>query len=90
MPLDSSDRLLAGLGGDHLEPGEAQARREQLADVGLVVDDDEPSLRVGACLTSSSGPLRRPGPQLQRPQASMAAQTRQTPEHNLGTSWERA
>jgi hypothetical protein len=46
--LRERQRLLAVRGGGDLEPGVAQAGRQQLADVRLVVDDEEPRLRGGA------------------------------------------
>ena len=40
------DGLAAGGGGGHLEPREAERGGEELADVGLVLDDEQPGLWV--------------------------------------------
>jgi hypothetical protein len=47
VALHGRQRLQAAGGRRHLEPGQAQAGRQQLEDVGLVLDDKEPGLRLG-------------------------------------------
>jgi hypothetical protein len=45
VPPHRPQRLQPAGGRGHLEPGQAQAGREQLEDVGLVLDHQQPGLR---------------------------------------------
>jgi len=42
VPLSGLDCLAAGCRGDHLEAGITQAGGQQLQDVGLILDDQQP------------------------------------------------
>jgi hypothetical protein len=46
VALGGGERLQPAGGGGHLEPGQAQAGRQQLKDVGLVLDHQQQGLRL--------------------------------------------
>jgi hypothetical protein len=50
VPLGGLDRLGAAGRGDHVEARVAQARREELEDVRLILDDQQPRVSLLPCI----------------------------------------
>jgi hypothetical protein len=78
VALHGLEGLQPAGGGGHLEPGQAQAGREQLEDVGLVLHHQQPGLRLRLAHTSHS-PLSG---------AIHIAIVAGDPWRRLGPSWE--
>ena len=93
MALDGAHRLVAVHGGRHLEAGEAQAGRQQLDDVGLVVDHQQPGLgrapvgRGEDVCHGRSGRSTTVPPRTLLHRARRGARTWEPPERRLGAGW---